>query len=173
MIDLNSIQTPAGWAQAAETLLAAGRDAAKARDLDQMKQAGSDLLAFIQGRTSDCPQAVLDAVVGGQSEIALAIDSAAVGAIDAATVQLSAFVIDVQRATDDLNRKAKLIALQPVIDTVNSLTSLITNAKALQARIASQSPATLDLAGIQGGVQAIIDQLTTVAGDLKSVTGLS
>ena len=171
MIDFTNIKDAAGWASAAQGLLNVARDAAKGRNVNAMKQASSDLLTFLQNRTSDCPGAVVEAVSDGQGELALAIDSASIDAIDAATVQLAAFVIDVQRVSVELNQKAKLIKLEPVIDTLNSITTLVNEAKRLQNKLKGQNAATIDIAGLETGVSNIIAQLNTIAGDLKQVTG--
>ena len=106
MIDFTTIKDAAGWASTAQGLITTARDAAKGRDVNTLKQASSDLLAFLQNRTSDCSRAVVDAVFGAQTEVDLAITSTAVAAIDEATAQLTAFVIDVQRGSIDRNQKA-------------------------------------------------------------------
>jgi hypothetical protein len=171
MMDFSQINDPAGWASAAQRLIAKARDAVSAQNVNRMKAASSDLLAFVQQRTSDCPQTVVDSVVAAQTEVVLAIEAGAVGAIDAATTQLSAILIDVQRVSADLNRQAKMIELQPVLDTLDSVTSVINDVKAIQAKIEGQDLATLDVGSLKDGVQDILDQLTGIARNLRILTG--
>jgi hypothetical protein len=173
MIDFTTITDAAGWTSTARGLITTARDAAKSRDVNTMKHASSDLLDFLQKRTSDCPRAVVDAVFGAQTEVNLAIASTSVDAIDEATAQLNAFVIDIQRVSAELNQKRTLIALEPVINTLNSVTSLVNQAKSLQAKLSAANPATINLAGLQSDIGTIVAQLSNIVTDLKQVTGQS
>lgn len=171
MINWNTIVGATGWTRIAETLLTAARDAARDHDVRAMQRVSADLLAFVQHRNSECPQAVADAVFHGQNELTLAIAATSVAEISAATAQLNASLTDVQRASTALDQQARLIELQPVLDTLHAVDNLLQDALRIQQKIADNNPQDIDVSSLERDIKHLIDQLTRIAGDLKTVTG--
>jgi hypothetical protein len=171
MINWDNIEGPTGWASIAEELLTAARNATRVHNIEAMQGVSADLLAFVQNRTSECPQAVADAVFHGQSELTLAIATTSVDQIQAATAQLNAYLVDVQRASTALDQQAKLIALGPVINTLHAVHDVIENAQGIRQKIANQKPQNLDIPALEGDIQAMINQLNRIASDLQALSG--
>jgi len=160
----HTLRTAADWQVVAEAMMNEAIETTRANDTDAMSAVCDALGLFIQKRSTKCPQETVDAVFGAHSVLTRLIAGEIVGSISDRTVQLRAYLNDVQEITERVERQARMISLEPVIQLATDAEKAITDLKALKRAIADGESA----GDLKAKVQELIDSLSTAVRNVKS-----
>lgn len=159
----HTLRTAADWQAVATAFLNEAIEAAKSGDTNAMSDVCDAMGLFIQKRTTKCPPETVDAVYGAHSELTKLAAGEIVGSIASRTVQLRAYLNDIETITARVARQASLISLEPVRQIVTEAEGVISDLKTLKAAINNGEPA----ANLKSRIDALISSLNAAVKTIK------
>ena len=160
----HTLRTAADWQAVATEFLTEAVEAARSGDTNKMSEVCDALGLFIQKRTTKCPQETVDAVFGAHGELTRLVAADIAGSIASRTVQLKAYLNDIETVSERVARQARLIGLEPVTRIVSDAEKVVTDLKKLKRAIGDgESPTDL-----KAKVEALITTLETAVTNIRN-----
>ncbi len=160
--------TAQDWIDTADDVVSKARDAAASGDKARMRLARQACSDFISSRTLACPQEVVDAVAGVQVQLSQLIVAEDVGSIAKRTVQIDAFLQDIERISTRAKQAADLISFKSAKDIVDNITGVVGDLKTLK-QIVKTDPTELT----PERIQEIMDRLSQIVNDFEGLASAS
>lgn len=163
-INYERLATAEDWIDAARKVVADARKAIKGGKSPAMESANAALTTFITSRTPACPQAVVEAVFGIQGELSRAIVMGVVADIAERTIQIDAFLQDIDRVAESLEESAGDIGLDGLTTAIDNVTALARQARKIRKQVEQG-----EMDGLADDVTSLIEQITTLKEQIKEL----